>query len=263
VLDDIFDLAEIERRARAIIASRPDAILISPHVDATLFKRLTRDVPIVFWTSGDPVRMGLVESLRRPGGNFTGASDRSVELMVKSYQLFRELRPGLKRVGILMDDATTDDDRALVRDAQGPTAKRLGLERVEIVVPMKATVAQVEGAIRASRVEALDVALSGDGDLVPWTKDAMKFIERSGILAAWDHPGLVRDGGLLSVGGNLREIQREAVRIVARILRGTKPGDIPVYEGRGVRIALNLRTARAMGLAVPESVLLQATYIFR
>src|SRR5258706_4736984 len=137
VLDEITDLAEIERRARAIVASRPDAILVSPHVDATLFKRLTRDVPIVFWAlSGDAVRMGLVESLRRPGGNITGTSDRSIELMARSYQLFKELRPGLKRVGTLMDDGMTDDDRVLAREAQGPAAKRLGLQRVENLGPI-------------------------------------------------------------------------------------------------------------------------------
>jgi putative ABC transport system substrate-binding protein len=171
------------------------------------------------------------------------------------------MRPKMKRLGILNDDGASEAEMSVMREVQAAAAKRLGLERVDIIMPTTAGAARLEKAIREAKVDALDVALSNDS--VPWAKDAMRIVERLGILASWDNRARVNEGGLLSVEGDSVEAIRAAVRIAAQVLHGAKPGEIPVYESRGVVISINMRTAQAMGLAVPESVLLQARNVVR
>jgi putative ABC transport system substrate-binding protein len=259
-LSPITDPAEVGRRARPIVATRPAAIMM--HNEQRVFQQLTHEVPIVFYNLDvDPVRLGLVQSLRRPGGNITGSTSGSVALVPKTCEIYKALRPQLKRIGILCDDASLGPEVDLMREIQAQAAKRLGVDRVDIVVPTEADASQLEKAVLSAKVDAIDVALSIDD--VPWAKDAMRIVERAGIVASWDNRWRVSQGGLLAVEGDYIEAIRESVRIVAQILRGSKPAEIPVYESRRVVITINLRTARAMNLAIPESVLLQATNVIR
>jgi putative ABC transport system substrate-binding protein len=259
-MSSITEEAEVERRARPIVASRPAAIMM--HNEPEVFHRLTRDVPIVFYNfDTDPVRLGLVQSMRRPGGNITGSTSGAVGLVPKTCEIYKALRPKLKRIGILADSASLGAQLDVAREVQGEAARRLGVDRVDIVIPLNASAKEVEKAILASKVDAIDVTFSMDD--VPWALEAMKIVERARILASWDNLWRVRQGGLLSVDGDYIEAIRESVRIVAQVLRGTKPADIPVYESRRVVISINLGTARAMNLTIPASVLIQATNLIR
>ena len=250
------------QKLREVVASRPDVILVigagGPYLQT--LKRLTSEVPIVFYIlTTDPVRMGLVESLRRPGGNLTGTAWPPFEaITIKSWELLKELRPAARRIGALLGrDDVGGVWMAELRAAQIAAAARLGLERVEIVVRTTEGFAPVERAIRSAQIDLLDPENGTDW---PWRADLLGFLARSGIPAVWDEVW-VKDGGLLSLNASFEELSREAVRIVAKILRGEKPATIPVYVATRFKITVNLRTARAMKLTIPPSILLRADVV--
>jgi putative ABC transport system substrate-binding protein len=256
---DPSDMAEVERRARAVIARRPDVILVAGD-NIGLFARLTKDIPIVFYYMGfDPLRAGYVQSYSRPGGNVTGIMFYPPGHELKGWELLKEMVPNARRIGVLeyQDDPGgpwTPD----VRSMQLAAASRLGLELVRIAVPADSVFAVIERAIRDARIDLLAGNFDEDA---PWTPDLMRFLERSRIPAAWSGPGIVRRGGLLSAGPSWAGQYTTAVTIVARVLRGASPATIPVHAPTSFTTAINLRTARAMGLTVPASILLRADVV--
>lgn len=255
------DAAENERRARAIVEGRPDAIVVPGGETIALFKRLTTQIPVVFWSFGiDPVKAGLVESYHRPGGNITGTTNMGTERIGKLWEFLRALRPDAQRFGMMWTDARLGEPLAQhTRAASREVSARMGVECVEIVVAADAGFPEVEKAIQASGAQVLTV-LSGLSR--PTSIELTGFLERSRIPAGWETLDAVRQGGLLYHMGSLEEAFREAVRMVARILRGASPGQIPVQEVTRFELAINLRTAQAMGLAVPDAIRLQATHVF-
>lgn len=255
------DPAENERRARAVVESRPDAIVVPGGETIALFRRLTTRVPVVFWSFGvDPVKAGLVESYHRPGGNITGTTNMGTERIGKTWEILRALRPDARRFGALWTDARLSQPlaqhtRAICREV----AARMGVENVEVVVPASAGFPEVEKAIRASGAQVLTVFF---GLSRPTLVELTGFLERSRIPSGWETLDAVRQGGLLYHMGSLEEAFREAVRMVARILRGANPAQIPIQEVTRFELAINLRTARAMGLVIPDAIRLQATQVF-
>lgn len=251
---------ETERRARAVIAGRPDVILVAGNrID--LFVHLTSEIPIVFHSYGlDPVRRGFVESLRRPGRNVTGTTLWDESVMIKFWELLKELQPRAKRLGDLWDEddlAALSPFMAEIRELRSTAASKLGLDKVEIVVPTKGGFPPVERAIRAAKIDVLHVATED----VAWFPELRRFLERSRIPAMWQNVGLVRAGGLVSTHPSLEESVRVAVRIASQILRGANPAGIPVHFPTRFLTGINLRTARAMGLAIPSAVLLRADVV--
>ena len=253
--------AEAEARAREVVASRPDAILMIASAPMAIFKRLTRDIPVVFFDLAiDPAKLGLVESLRRPGGNFTGTSHFWEETLGKMWAVLKEVRPAMKRGAELGEKWDPQDDfyeafpaaGSIDQETKRAIAKRLGIEIVEIDVSKGATLAVVVQAIRKARPDALLTDIYPPG--------LFAFLEEARIPAIGRVP-FARSGGLLGMGIDPEEGFRQAVAIVARILRGESPATIPVYQGTRYHFAVNLRTARAMGLAIPVSVLVQATEV--
>jgi len=248
-----------EKAVKRAIASRPDLILAWGD-DALLFKRFTSEIPIVFQTmSFDPVRMGLVASLQRPGGNVTGTLDGGLGVIEKCWELAKDLRPGLKRFGTLVDDGLPMDELQGIREHQERAAKRLGVKRVEIFLSASAPFSQIERAIAAAKVEALDVSTSVEDP--PWVEQLMAALIRTRILGVWATLQHVFRGGLLSVSGNGFETREVAVQMAAKILRGANPAQIPVYDVKTFVTSINLRTAHAMGLEVPRAVLMRANFV--
>ena len=251
--------AQRERAARQVVASRP-ALILAWGDDAALFRRFTGDIPIVFQTlSTDPVRMGVVASLQRPGGNVTGTMDGGLDTIEKGWELAKDMRPGVKRFGTLMDDALSGDELRDIREYQESAARRLGVSRVEIMVPAVAPFARIEKAIAAAKVDALDVMTSIEDP--PWIEELMAALIRMRIVGVWGTLALVFRGGLLSVSGNGFETREVAVQMAAKVLRGTHPGEIPVYSVKTFVTSINLRTAHAMGLDVPRAVLVRANWV--
>jgi putative ABC transport system substrate-binding protein len=222
----------------------------TPAVQAA--KNATQTIPIVMASAGDPVATGLVASLARPGGNVTGISNIAAELSGKRFDLLREVLPGLTRVGLLIQGADPLDKSFV--DGTRAAASSAGIQ-LEV-----ATV---------SRREALDAALSRMAKLHVGAVLVPANIPVSGheiAEAALRHRlpsiSLVSQfpeaGGLMSYGASLIDIRRRAIAYVDKILKGAKPADLPVERPTIFELVMNLKTARALGLAVPPSLLLRA-----
>ena len=236
------------------LAQKPDVIYAPFGPFALAAKKHTSDVPIVFSIVDDPVRLGLVASLARPGGNATGVTTRSRELTGKQLQILKELVPTLRRIGVT-GVVTTPEHVATVEEVRR-TATQLGFELVEVRQELdRIDLAAAFAALKSERVEAV-VGLV----YLVWSlrKEFADHANRAGLPAMYDADEFVQAGGLISYSVSYAERYREAANYVDRILRGAKPADLPVEEPTRFTLALNLRTARSLGLEIPQSVLLRA-----
>jgi putative ABC transport system substrate-binding protein len=201
--------------------------------------------------------MGLVESLRRPGGNMTGTCQQLMLLTPKFFELLREMKPGGKRGGVLIKRSTTTAEHMkLGRTEMESASAKLGLEIVEIVTPDDPTLEEVRGAIERAKVDYLFVP--EDLYFKPVMPRLIEWLARARLPALYLYPSLVKDGGLISMSYDIEEGFRAGIEMVTRILRGESPATMPVYMSTRYRIAVNRRTARTMGLDVPAGILTRA-----
>jgi putative ABC transport system substrate-binding protein len=229
-------------------------VIVTYSVPAVLAaKHATSVTPIVFATVADPVGTGLVESLARPGGNVTGLSLQSPDLAGKRLELLREAVPDLRRLAIMVDVGTPGAVQEM-SEVQA-AARALGLE----VEPLKIQ--------RAEDIAPAIAALKGRADALYVVSDPLLTTHRISIntltLAArlptmHGFREYVEAGGLMSYGANFPDLYRRAAEFVDKILRGAKPGDIPVEQPTKFDLVVNLTTAKALGLSIPESFLLRA-----
>jgi putative ABC transport system substrate-binding protein len=239
--------------AGEFVRLKVDVIVTYGNTVALAAKRAVTGIPIVFAAAGDPVGTGLVDSLARPGGNVTGLSIQQTDLAGKRLEILREVVPGLRHLAIM---ANVDNPSVVLDISEVEAAARgLGLQVVTSEIRRAEDIAP---AIEASRgkVEALYVA----GDPLVTTNRA-----RVAILAVGAHlPSIygnhenVEAGGLISYGPNLPDLHRRAANHVDKILRGTKPADIPVEQPTKFDLVINLITARALRLNIPPSLLARA-----
>jgi putative tryptophan/tyrosine transport system substrate-binding protein len=238
--------AEFVRLKVDVIATAGTALVMAA-------KQATSVIPIVFGTAGDPVGTGLVASLARPGGNVTGLSNQSADLPGKRLELLREVVPGLRRLAILAD---IDNAAAALemREVQA-TARTLGLEVVTLEIRQAGDIAPAFDALRR-RAEALYVGIAA---LVNTNRIQINTLAlAAGLPTMHGSREYVDVGGLMSYGANIPDQFRRAADFVDRILRGAKPGDIPVEQPTKFDLVVNLTTARALGLTVPPSLLARA-----
>lgn len=250
--------AQMEPRAVEILRSRPSVILLRGWEPIFLFRRLTREVPLVFMNfGGDPVRMGLVQSLRRPGGNMTGTAQNLMSMTPKLFELLREIRPGGRRGGVLVKESSL---RARHMEQGEDEVRRaghlLGIDIGFVVVPDDPPIAAVRQALERARVDYLLVTDDLHGRAV--MPELVAYLERARIPAVYIVRDVVRQGGLASLTPDVAEGLRNAVEIAARILRGENPATTPVYQTSRYHVVLNRKTARAMGLEVTPALLTRA-----
>ena len=214
--------------------------------------------PIVFVANPDPVATGFVASLARPGGRVTGLSDMHSELVTKRLALLKEVAPSLSRVAVL--HAETSISRRALKDTQA-AASALGL----IVVPMEvkgaAEIADIDRAfatIRRERAEALNVLFGAAG--VHLRRVADLAVERK-VLTIGTNRVSVESGYLMAYGANFPELYRRAATYVDKILKGAKPGDLPVEQPTKFELVINLKTAKALGLTIPPSLQLRVDQV--
>lgn len=221
--------------------------------EALALRQATNRIPIVFMSGSDPVGSGLVKSFARPGGNVTGVADLDVELAPKRLEIFRELVPGLRRVLFAYDAGDPYAVSQLHRYREA--ARRLGLMLIERPVRTQAEARLVIANVRKSEV---------DGFLSPrfLSLNIPGFIIEAGLRQAVPtmlHASFhVEQGGLVSYAANLYELGRHAARLVDRIIKGARPADIPVEQATRFELVINMKTAKAIGLAIPPSVLQRA-----
>ena len=241
--------------AQQVLVWQP-ALIITNQTPATLAAwRATRDIPILMAGSGDPVATGLVQSLARPGGNVSGVSALGPELAAKSLDLLRELRPGLRRVGVLANASDSFTPAMLAGMESAAVQLGLQLEVEQVREPSQYAVA-FEGWKR-QRVEAVFVQPSLPG------RQAADLALQHGLPSGSFVRSFVELGGLLSYANDLTEIARLVTDMADRILRGASPAQLPVQQNTRFDLLINLRTAATLGIEVPNLVLAQATEVFR
>jgi len=245
--------ADVERMADEVVAGRPDVVVVNGSRDALLFKQRTRDIPVIFRAVGDPVRVGLVETLAHPGGNFTGQSNASFTLDGKRVEILKALGPKLTRVTLVAIDTPT---LPLTRSAISAAAAKLGLAYDELTFPASLEdAAVVEKRILAARPESVVVQFLDSASLN--MAHFLATLQAHDIPAIYGNERIVRAGGLASLGQVMDDFDSGQMRTLARILRGEKPAGIPVTLITQTHLALNARTARAMGIAIPDALRLQ------
>jgi putative ABC transport system substrate-binding protein len=251
------DINRIRALAQELVGSQPDIILTSDTAATAARQRETRTIPIVFVNVSDPVAQRIVSRLDRPSGNITGFANLEASMGGKWLELLSEIAPGLKRAAIMFNP-----DAAPV-SAYMPsfeTAAR-SLKVVPIIAPVHSDV-EIETAIIAlGREPRGGFVVMPDVFMTSHRVPIIAAAARNNVPAVYSLSVLVRDGGLLSYGPDRVDSFRRAATYVDRILRGAKPGDLPVQFPTKFEMAVNRKTAKALGLAVPPSIMLRATEV--
>jgi len=242
-------MADLVRRRVAVIATP------AGNLAALAAKAATTTIPIVFGVSEDPVKLGLVASLSRPGGNATGINFFTLEIMTKRLGLLHELVPKAVRIAVLVNPANTQPAEAALRDIPG-AARALGLQ---IQVLNASTAREIEAAFATlvrDRAEALYVA--GDIFFVSRRVQFATLAARHAIPAAYTNRSYPEVGGLMSYGTDTLDYYRQVGVYTGQILKGAKPAEMPVLQSTKWEFVINMQTARALGLEVPNSLQLLA-----
>jgi putative ABC transport system substrate-binding protein len=239
--------------AQQALAWQPDLIVTNLTPATLAARRATQTLPIVMAGSGDPVATGLVQSLARPGGNVTGVSALGPELAAKSIELLRELRLGVRRLGVLAH--ATDSFTPAMLAAMTPAAAALGLEPQVERVAGPGQYPAVFDRWRRQQVEAVFVQPSLPG------APAVALALQHGLPSCSFVRAFVEQGGLLCYANDVAEIARLVADTVDRILRGASPALLPVQQNTRFDLLVNLRTARELGIVVPPQLLQRATEV--
>jgi putative ABC transport system substrate-binding protein len=241
----------VRRRVAVILASGTPAALAA--------KAATTTIPIVFGTAGDPVALGLVASLNRPGANVTGSASLAGELAPKQLQLLRELTPNAARFGVLADP-TFPGLQSMTTDLRAP-ARALGLQ---LIVVEARTDGDLETAFVTFSQQRVGAVLVGPGIFHARRMEQLAAVAARYALPAifpWREFALA--GGLMSYGTSLGYMMRQAGIYIGRILKGEKPADLPVQQVTKIDLVINLKTAKALGLTIPETLLATADEVIQ
>ncbi len=242
--------------AAEFVRRKVDVIVTSATAAVVAAMQATSVIPIVFAAAGDPVGTGLVASLARPGGNVTGLSIQQTDVAAKRLELLREVVPGLGRLAILANVGSPSVVLDM-REVQA-TARTLGLEVTTLEIRRGEDIAPAFEALKG-RGDALYVCIDPLMNTHRIRINTLALAARLPTMHATREA--VEAGGLMSYGANVPDLFRFAADYVDKILRGAKPGDIPVEQPRKFDLIINLTTAKALGLTIPESFLLRANEV--
>src|SRR5262249_6097627 len=245
--------------ASELVRLRVDAIVVSSTPAAKAAKQATGTIPIVMVGVGDPVGSGLVASLARPGGNVTGLSGQQAEQGGKAVQLLHEVTPGASPVAVIWDPSNPPHVRSF-KDVEA-SAHTL---RIEVRSHPVRTPDELEIALAAIERERAPAFLPFDSPVAfANRRRVVEFAVRNRLPAVYATRAYAIDGGLMSYGPSLADLFRRASTYVAKILKGIKPGDLPVEQPTKFELVINLKTAKALGLTIPQSLLVRADEIIQ
>jgi putative ABC transport system substrate-binding protein len=244
------DINRARALAQELVGLQPDIILAEATLATIALQRETRTIPIVFAGAADPVASGIVTRIDRPSGNTTGLANVEATLGGKWLELLLEIAPGLNRVAII---SNPDTDPVSVLIPSYETAAR-SLKVVPIIAPVHNDV-EIETAITSLGREPGGGLVVGGGSMLAHRAPIILAAARNNVPAVYTLSDYARDGGLLSYGVDRVDIFRRAATYVDRILRGAKPGDLPVQFPTKFEMAVNLKTAKALGLTIPPNLL--------
>lgn len=243
--------------ARELLSLRPTAILASTSPSASAFKALTSTLPVVFISSIDPIAEGFVESLARPGRNMTGTTYRGLSMVDKTGEMLREILPGARRIAMI----DQGDDPALqnLRDFYRKSFSAYGFEVEFFPVKQPGDIDAAFARIASAKPAAYFA--SARPFFVSHARKICDLALRARLPLVSARRAFADAGGLLSYDNDLRDDYRRAAVFMDRIFKGAKPGDLPVEQPDVYEMVVNLRTAKALGLKIPQSVLLRATEV--
>jgi putative tryptophan/tyrosine transport system substrate-binding protein len=252
-----FDTGDVRKAAAELLTLSPEVLLASTTPVVAALQQATRTVPIVFAQVADPISAGFVASLAKPGGNITGFTNFDYTMGAKWLELLKEIAPNVTRVGVIRDPTVTVSIGQLA--AINSVARSFGVE----VSPL--------GGVDARDIErtVTEFAPGPNGGLIvsatPLTANNRGLIislaAQHQLPAVYPFPFYVADGGLICYGPDSIEPHRQAAHYVDRILKGEKPSDLPVQAATKFELVINLKTAKALGLTVPNSVLSRANQV--
>jgi putative ABC transport system substrate-binding protein len=243
----------VRAAATDMVQSAPDAIVVTSTPAARAFQQATQAVPIVFVAIADPVRTGVVQSLAHPGGNITGFTNFEAAMGSKWLELLKEIAPRTTRVALIFNPDTHSGQFFQTLEAAGPS---IGIEPVQTPVHNAAEIeralASFSGEANVGLVAMPDIFTAYHRDLIISLATKYRFPAISWLRS------FPAGGGLMSYGVDLPDLFRRAASYVDRILKGAKPADLPVQQPTKFDFVINLKTAKALGLTVPATVLAQA-----
>ena len=245
--------------AAELVQLKVDVIVTHAGLPPAAAKRATSTIPIVTASTADPVGQGLVASLARPGGNLTGISMQSTDLTGKRVQVLREIVPNAARIAVLAMKGTPATPHLLAQ--MRAVAQQMGLTLAIHEVNEVESLTSAFVAMQRAGTQVLIVQQS------PFTSANRKLIfghaARHRLPAMYDLRGYVEEGGLISYGPSITDLYRRAAFYVDKIFKGAKPADLPVEQPTKFEMIINLKTAKALGLTIPQSVLARADEVIR
>lgn len=245
--------------AAELVREKVDVIVTTGQPAPDAARNATRTIPIVFAVIGDPVAEGVVASLDRPGGNITGLSSIASDVIGKQLELLKEVVPRLSRVAVLRDPA----HRGHVKNVQQAeeASRALGLRLVVVDVD---GAANLDGALRRMAAEGVDGALILRGGLFVHLRERLSNLAvKAALPTMWGHPEEAEAGGFMAYGTDVPALYRRAATYVDKILKGARTADLPVEQPTKFELIVNLKTAKALGLTIPASVLLRADRVIQ
>jgi putative ABC transport system substrate-binding protein len=231
-----------------------DVIVAEAAVAVRAAQRATTTIPIVFIT-GDPVEMGFVHTLGRPEGNLTGIANLTLELYVKRLELLKDAVPTVRRVVTLQVSALVDPERTrrTVQDA----ARSVGVEALPITFVSR--VEELDAAFAQAARNRADALLVGSNPFFNIHRDRIVALAtRHRLPALYEFRDFVEAGGLMCYGADMKEVYRHLATYVDRIFKGARPADLPVEQPTKFELVINLKTAKTLGLTIPQSLLVRA-----
>jgi putative tryptophan/tyrosine transport system substrate-binding protein len=248
-----------DRVAVELVKTNPDVMVTAGGPATFPVVRAGATMPVVFGFSGDPVEAGLVSSLSRPGRNFTGVTFLSFDLAGKRLELLKEVIPKLKQVAILANPQHAGEQSEL--RASQAAAKSLGLAVDYHQVRNEGEIDNALAAMLKSRSEAMD--MFPDGLLLRYSGKIAAFAEKNRIPAISGWAVFAERGNLMAYGPNLRDSYRQLATYVDKIVKGAKPADLPVEQPTSFELVVNLKTAKAIGITIPQTLLARANAVIQ
>jgi putative ABC transport system substrate-binding protein len=240
--------------AAELVRAKPDVIVTSTTPSAQAAMRATRAIPIVVANSADPVGTGLVKSLARPGGNVTGLSNQAVDLGEKQLEMMRSVVPGVSSVAVLVNPGNASS--RLIADNVLRAAASVGVKVVRLEARDVAGIEKAFATLATHKAQALIVTL--DGIYIQQRQQIAEMALKQRLATMTGGSGHAEAGALMSYGPDIADNFRRAASYVDRILKGAKAGELPVEQPGKFEIVVNLRTAKALGIAFPPAILIRA-----
>jgi putative ABC transport system substrate-binding protein len=244
------DYTRLPALAATLVSLTPNVIVGITPAAITALQHATSSIPIIMVGSGDPVAYGFVKSLAKPGGNITGLSNLSVDIIAKSLELLHAAVPRAQRIAVLRSNNPAHE--LMLKEAYA-AADRLGLKIVPAMARTLADLDEAFAAMHKENCEALFVLADPRT-----TQRIVELADQWRVPAIYQITGFVEMGGLLSYGQNYTELVQQSAIYVDKILKGANPADLPVEQATRLELQVNLKTAKALGLTIPDSILARA-----